>query len=99
MLKFIFGTTIIAAAGLASAGIAAAVPTGGSAADAVASLQGQGYSVQLNGRANGPLTRCVVTGIHGLTGTTASMDVLMSMTNPAEFGTAYVDIDCPSGSS
>jgi hypothetical protein len=60
---------------------AAAAPTGGSnAADTVKSLQGQGYSVQVNGSVTAPLSQRIVTGVHG---------------GAARFTTAYVDVCCP----
>jgi hypothetical protein len=69
---------------LASA--AAAAPTGGSsAADVVKSLQAQGYSVQINGSVTASLSQCLVTGVHGDTGTK----------DPTQFSTVYVDVSCP----
>ena len=44
-----------------------------------------GYAVQINGRVSGPLSQCIVTGVHGL-----------SNSDPTVFTTAYVDISCPS---
>jgi len=84
----------LAAAALGLAGASAAAPTGGSsAADTVKSLQDQGYSVQLNGRADGPLSKCTVTGVHGLPNTDAAGRI-----NSTQFTTVYVDISCPSNS-
>ncbi len=65
-----FGFAAIVATGLAAgvlgfASPALAAPTG-TAADAVKSLQGAGYDVQINGAAQAPLSQCTVTGIHGL---------------------------------
>lgn len=60
----------------------AAGGSGSSASDTVDRLQAQGYTVQLNGIADAPLSQCVVTGIEGLRGATA-------------FSTVYVDISCP----
>ena len=82
---------ILAATALGLAGAAAAAPLeGASAADTIKSLQDQGYSVQINGLANAPLSKCRVTGVHGLSGT---------MVGSAEFDTVYVDISCPTISS
>jgi hypothetical protein len=77
---------IFAAGTLAVAPTAAAAPTGGSnAADTVKALRDMGYNVQLNGTVSGPMSQCIVTGVHGL----ANAD-------PTVFTTAYVDISCPS---
>ena len=54
-----------------------------SAPDIVSELQAQGYDVQLNGQPNGALAECTVTGVHQMA------------KGPAQFGTAYVDLDCP----
>jgi monoamine oxidase len=82
----------LAAAALGLAGAAAAAPTGGSsAADTIASLQAEGYNVQLNGSQTAPLSRCIVTDVHGLSGT----DSAGQRINPTQFDTVYVDISCP----
>lgn len=61
----------------------AAMRSTSSAADVISELQGQGYDVQINGQPNGALAQCTVTGVH-------------QMAKGAEqFGTAYVDLDCP----
>ncbi|TDZ78551.1 hypothetical protein DE4585_04388 [Mycobacteroides salmoniphilum] len=65
-----------------SAQASASAGGGSSAADTVNQLQAQGYTVQLNGIADAPLSQCVVTGVEGLSGATA-------------FSTVYVDISCP----
>lgn len=81
-----------AAAALGLAGAAAAVPTGGSSADTVVQgLQAEGYSVQLNGDQTSPLSQCIVTGVHGLSGTESEGHRI----NPTQFDTVYVDISCP----
>jgi hypothetical protein len=54
-----------------------------SAAHVISELQGQGYEVRLNGQPNGALGHCTVTGVHQ---TAKGQD---------QFGTAYVDLDCP----
>jgi hypothetical protein len=97
MTKFTVITAAIGALAVTALGLAggaAAIPTGGStAADTVSSLQDQGYNVQFNGTATAPLSRCTVTGIHGLLGTQMSMDV--AMMTPRQFDTVYVDLSCP----
>jgi hypothetical protein len=87
---------VLAAAAVGSAGTAAAVTPTGSAADVVKALQDQGYSVQFNGTANGPLSDCSVTGIHGLTVMMMPDGTLMMKMEPAHSGTVYVDLSCPS---
>jgi hypothetical protein len=77
---------VLAAASLAVAPTAMAAPTGGSnAADAIKSLRDMGYDVQLNGTVSGPLSQCIITGVHGV-----------ANSNPTVFTTAYVDVSCPS---
>ena len=79
----------LAAAALGLAGAAAAAPTGGSnAADTVKMLEAEGYHVQLNGNADGPLSRCIVTDVHGLGNSSDSAG------RPTRFTTVYVDISC-----
>ena len=73
----------------------AAAPTRSLAADVVEPLQDQGYSVQLNGPTNGPISMCTVTGVHGLTATMPSDGNLMMKMEPAESGTVDVDLSCP----
>ena len=96
MRKF---TTIVATGGALAAiavgfaGAAPAAPTGGSSAsDVIKNLQDQGYNVQVNGFAPVPLSRCNVTAVHGLRGTT---DAAGNVINPAQLNTVYVDIVCP----
>ena len=57
-----------------------------SAADLVATLQQQGYSVQINGSVDVPLTLCRVTDVHGLTNTVRAIGST----------TAYIDVSCAS---
>lgn len=96
MTKFIVATTTLGAlavAALGLAGPATATPTGGSSAsDAVMSLQADGYTVQFNGTVRGPLSRCTVTGVHGLAEPMSVMDML----DPTHFDTVYLDLSCPS---
>ncbi len=83
---------------LCTPGVAAAIPTSGSAADVVKALQDQGYSVQFNGTLSGPLSRCTVDGVHGLTVMMmpdGSLMMRMDPNNPP--GVAYVDLSCPIG--
>ena len=56
------------------------------AADGKAALEHEGYSVQLNltGDSSEPLSRCSISGVHGLSG------------NPAPANTTvYLDVACP----
>jgi hypothetical protein len=86
MKKFtITATTVaaLAATALGLPGAAAAASTGGSSAsNTVNSLHAQGYNVQVNGSVTAPLSECIVTGVHGDSGSTQST-------------TVYVDISCP----
>ena len=76
--------TVLLASTAAYPGVAtAASRTMSSATDIVSELQGRGYDVQLNGQPNGALAQCTVTGVHQMA------------KGPAQFGTAYVDLDCP----
>jgi hypothetical protein len=85
----------LAAGALGLAGSAAAVPTGGqSAADVVKSFQDQGFNVQLNGTANVPLSRCTVTGVHGLSN--SNVNSQGQRIDPTQATTVFVDVDCPS---
>jgi hypothetical protein len=85
----------LAAAVIATAGIASAAPiVTSNAADAAAGLQSQGYTVAFNGIQRGPLSKCSVTGVHGLDGRAMTMESLMSTTAPAGFEVVYLDIDC-----
>ncbi|ALR13600.1 hypothetical protein [Mycobacteroides saopaulense] len=85
-LSFLVALAALAAMAVASltftAQASAAAGSGSSAAETVDRLQAQGYTVQLNGIADAPLSQCVVTGIEGLRGATS-------------FSTVYVDISCP----
>lgn len=67
---------------LGAAPMAFAAPSGtASAAETVDDLRAQGYSVQVNGTRNGPLSNCSVEAIRGLSDTPGS--------------TVYVDLSCP----
>lgn len=84
-------------AALGTASVANAVPiNSGSAADVVAALQDQGYSVQFNQPSTMPLSRCTVNGVHGLTVMMMADGTLMMQMNPANAGVVYVDLSCPS---
>jgi hypothetical protein len=92
-----FGFAAIVATGLAAgvlgfASPALAAPTG-TAADAVKSLQGAGYDVQINGAAQAPLSRCTVTGIHGLNN--SNVNSADQRIDSSQFDTVYVDVSCP----
>jgi hypothetical protein len=79
------------ATALGSAGVTGATavtPLGGSAADAIRVLQGQGYNVRLNAKPEAPLSECTVTGVHGLD-STAPLD-------PTRLNAVYLDISCSS---
>lgn len=96
MRRFSFtvaAATTFTAAALGLAAAAAAAPTGGgNAADTVRELQGEGYSVQINGSVTDPLSDCVTTGVHGVP-TTGNSSGPHSGSVP--FTTAYVDVSCP----
>lgn len=73
-------------------------PGDGPADVAIQQLQSAGYNVSINwleGYPNVPLRECKVTGISGLSGSTRPTDVMMMLTEPAEFETVYVDVSCP----
>jgi hypothetical protein len=78
--------TALGSAGLA--GATAVTPLGGSAADTVKILQGQGYNVRLNAKPEAPLSECTVTGVHGLDSSTPL--------DPTRLNTVYLDISCSS---
>jgi hypothetical protein len=96
MTKFSFIATTaatLAATAVGLAGPAAAAPTGGTnAADTISTLRGEGYNVQTNGTASVPLSRCIVTGVHGLPN---AADPSAHQGNPTALTTVYVDISCP----
>jgi hypothetical protein len=98
MKKFTITTVTIgalAAGALGLAGAAAAVPTGGQpASEVVKSLQDQGFNVQLNGFVTTPLSRCTVTGVHGLSN--SNVDASGRKIDPTQSTTVFVDVDCPS---
>ncbi|MDT5339225.1 MAG: hypothetical protein QOD90_4730 [Mycobacterium sp.] len=84
----------LAAAGLALAGAATAASTVyGNAQDTISGLQAQGYSVQVNGTADDPMTECTVTGVTGLSD--SNVDAAGRLLDPTKFTTAHVDITCP----
>ena len=88
-----FGAMSAAALGLA--GTATAVPFGGSpASDTVATLQSQGFTVQINGTVNVPLNRCTTLGVHGLPGPEAAGRQGSPATGEQGSGTVFVDVDC-----
>jgi hypothetical protein len=101
MKKFIVtsaaaGALAVAALGLA--GAATAASNGGSnAADTVRSLQGQGFTVQLNGSVSAPLSQCIVTDVHGLSN--SNVDAAGTRIDPTQFTRAVVDVNCPSSNN
>ena len=75
------GVMTTAAMGLA--GNAVAAPSGNASVDqTVEELRSQGYSVQLNGTRNGPLTGCSINDVRG-------------MSDGGAPSTVYVDLSCP----
>jgi hypothetical protein len=88
-----FSLSALVVAGLSAPAIAAAAPTGGSpAADVVTWLRDNGYYVQLNGAANGSLSQCIATGIHGMRN--SNVDSCGRQRDPAQMTTVYVDVSC-----
>lgn len=98
MKKFVMTTVTIGAlatGALGWAGAAAALPTGvSSAADTVKDLQDKGFNVQINGNVTVPLSRCTVTGLHGLSN--SNVDSTGRPIDATQFTTVFVDVDCPS---
>jgi hypothetical protein len=97
MKKLIYPTAVTLGLGAGAVGFAAAAEAGSSfpywgssAADTIKTLQGQGYSVQINGTAAVPLSRCTTSGVHGLPDPDPSDRV-----NTTQLTTVYVDISCP----
>lgn len=78
MKRILFATAVCGAllpTGLGMAASASAAPARSSAADTVADLRAQGYSVQVNGSRNGPLSECSVNNIRTMGNTTAFVDL------------------------
>lgn len=83
------GTLIVSGLPAANATVP---PNGGSSAEETVRWLGeQGHHVQINGRPNGTLAGCIVTGVSGLRGldTDAGRSV-----NQTALSTVYVDIAC-----
>lgn len=79
--------------GVAAAVFTAPVASAGESADAtVDRLRSQGHHVQLNGTANGSLSQCIATGVHGLRG--SHIDDHGFLVDENAFNTVYVDIAC-----
>lgn len=80
------GIALTAAAfGFGAATAHASDYTDQSASQVSGELAGMGYAIQYNGSTTGAqLSQCEVTGVEGLTPGQA-------------FGTAYIDVSCPSG--
>lgn len=72
----------LAAGAIGLAATASAAPSGSPAADTIADLRAQGYTVQVNGTRNGPLSNCSVEAVRGTS-------------NEAPGATVYVDLSCP----
>lgn len=72
----------LAAGTIGLAATASAAPSGSPAADTIADLRAQGYTVQVNGTRNGPLSNCSVEAVRGTS-------------NEAPGATVYVDLSCP----
>ena len=82
---------LLVTAGSAAAGPASAMSAVDmSAADTVRQLTDEGYSVQINGTAEVPLSECRTTGVHGIPNG-AGGDMV-----PLRSTTVYVDVSCPS---
>lgn len=78
------------AAGLSVAGPASADPlAGGSASDAVNSLQARGYQVEVQGDTSAPLSECTATQISGLAGTDSA-----GHAGVPKGSTVYVTVAC-----
>ena len=88
---------VLAAVGLAPAGLAAADPPTASAADVVVQhLKDEGYAVSFNMPSNMALSRCTVSGIDGLNATMSSDGNIMMMMGPdSRNTTVYVTLNCP----
>jgi hypothetical protein len=85
----------LAAGALGLAGAATAVPQGNaSAADAIKSFQDQGFNVRINGTVTGPLSKCTVQDVHGLSN--SNVDSSGRRIDPTRFDTVTVDVFCPS---
>ena len=93
MKRFVFTAATFCALAVASLGLsgaATAAPLGGSSAnDVVNQLSAQGYSVQINGDQNAPLSECTVTGVSGLSGTDSNGRAIK-----ADGSTVYVGVSC-----
>ena len=81
---------------LAVAGTAAADTASPSMADAVVKhLQDEGYNVVYNMPSGEQLSRCMVSGISGLTVAMSADGNLMAMMGPEHSGNVYVTLNCP----
>jgi hypothetical protein len=84
MNRYLYATAACSAllpAAIGLAGNAFAAPAGSSAADTIQELRNQGYSVQINGSRNGPLSACSVSSVRNASGEPGS--------------TVFVDLSCP----
>ena len=90
LLAGVAAAGFIFAAGLSVASPASAEPlAGGSAADAVNSLQARGYVVEIQGDQNAPLSECTATQISGLSGTNST-----GQAGVQKGSTVYVTVSC-----
>ena len=95
-MKAIAAAAILVTAALGSAGAAQATSaSGNNAGDVVGALVGEGYSVQVNGMPNVPLSSCTVTDVHGLPN---AAEALTQRADSSVITSVNVDVDCPSGS-
>jgi len=93
-------TFAVVVTALACASTAAAVPVAGSsAAEVVSALQNQGYTVQFNEPSTMALSRCTVSGIHGLTVMMMPDGAVMMQINAGTGGVVYVDLSCPNSNN
>ena len=82
---------VLAAFELAVAAQGMAVPLGGQTADdAMRTLQGQGYTVQINQSVTVPLSRCIVTNVSGLRGVESDG----ALSDLGRANVVFMDVDC-----
>ena len=55
--------------------------------------------MQLNGPVSGQLSRCSVTGVHGLVVMMMADGSLMMQMDPSNPGDVFVDVSCPSSNN
>ncbi len=85
-LHMAFGAIVLTAAVFGPVSPASAAPSGStSAAETIEGLRAKGYSVQVNGTRNGPLSNCSVDAVRGPFSTTAGSTVYVDLSCPAEY--------------